>query len=90
MLVADAISLGIVAAVARIYPFVIFAETGKMPRTRHTTILIVNQVILWSAISVAVGIAIALVVHAYKAVQEVRRMLKNRHTPAAVQISQLM
>ncbi len=90
MLVADAISLGIVAAVARIYPFVIFAGTGKNAADQAQAILIVNQVILWSAISIAVGIAIALVVHAYKAVQEVRRMLKTRSAPAAVQISQSM
>lgn len=90
MLVADAISLGIVAAVARIYPFVIFAGTGKNAADQAHAILIVNQVILWSAISIAAGIAIALVVHAYKAVQELRRILKTRHSPAAVQISQLM
>ena len=84
MVVADAISLGIVLSIARIYPFVTFAETGKSASDQAQTILVVNQVIQWSVISIALGIAIALLVHAFKAVQEVRRMLKDRHSPAAV------
>jgi hypothetical protein len=90
MVVADAISLGIVVAVARIYPFVTFVETGNSAAAQAQTILIVNQVIQWSAISVAAGIAIALLVHAFKAVQEVRRMMKDRPSPATLPISQLM
>jgi hypothetical protein len=90
MMVADAISLGIVLSVARIYPFVTFAETGKNAADQAHAILIVNQVIQWSAISIAAGIAIALLVHAFKAAQEVRRMMKDRHSPVAVQISQVL
>jgi hypothetical protein len=90
MVVADAISLGIAVSVARIYPFVTFAETGKSSADQAQTILIVNQVIQWSAISIAASIAIVLLVHAFKAVREVRRMMKDRHSPATLPISQLM
>jgi hypothetical protein len=90
MLLADAISLGIVLSVARIYPFVTFAEIGKSAADQAQIILIVNQVIQWSAISIAIGIGIALLVHAFKAVQEVRRMMKDRQSPAPLPISQLM
>ena len=90
MLLADAISLGIVLSVARIYPFVTFAETGKSAADQAQIILIVNQVIQWSAISIAIGIGIALLVHAFKAVQEVRRMMKDRQSPVPLPISQLM
>jgi hypothetical protein len=90
MVVADAISLGIVVAVARIYPFVTFAATGKNAADQAHAILILNQVIQWSAISIAIGIGIALAVHAFKAAQEIRRLMKDRHSPAAVQISQVL
>jgi hypothetical protein len=90
MVVADAISLGIVVAVARVYPFVTFAVTGKNAADQAHTILILNQVIQWSAISIAIGIGIALAVHTFKAVQEIRRMMKDRQRPASLPVSQLL
>ncbi|HWF03998.1 MAG TPA: hypothetical protein VHA06_09945 [Candidatus Angelobacter sp.] len=90
MVVADAISLGIVVAVARIYPFVTFATTGKNAAHQAHINLILNQVIQWSAISIAIGIGIALAVHAFKAVQEIRRMMKDRQRPAILPVSQLL
>jgi MFS family permease len=90
MVVADAISLGIVVAAARIYPFVIFTETGKNAADWAHASVVVNQVIQWSAISIAIGIGIALAVHAFKAVQEIRRMMKERRSPAILTVSQLM
>jgi hypothetical protein len=90
MVVADAISLAIVVAVARIYPFVTFAATGKNAADQAHAIVILNQVIQWSAISIAIGIGIALAVHAFKAVQEIRRMMKDRQRPAILPISQLL
>jgi hypothetical protein len=88
LLVADAISLGIVESVARIYPYVFLTESGKDAAQHAQAIVIVNQVILWSVIGAVVGICIALAVHAFQTVQEVRRMVKGRQGPAAMQISQ--
>lgn len=90
MLVADAITLGIFACIARIYPFVLLAESSKNAADYAHAILIVNQVILWSLIGSLVGVGIALIVHAVKAIQEARRLIKARRTPAAMPISQLM
>jgi hypothetical protein len=45
------------------------------PRTR--AVLIVNQIILWNFIGAAVGVCIALVVHAYQTVRELRRFTKG-------------
>jgi hypothetical protein len=90
MLMADAITLGIFACVARIYPFVVLAESGRNAADYAHAILIVNQVILWSLISSLVCVGIILIVHAVKAIQEARRLLKDRHSPAAMPISQLM
>jgi hypothetical protein len=90
MVIADAISLGIVVAVARIYPFVTFAGTGNNAADQAHTNLILNQVIQWSAISIAIGVGIVLAVHAFKAVQEIRRLMKDRRGLGAVQISQVL
>jgi hypothetical protein len=90
MVVADAISLGIVVAVARIYPFVTFVATGKNAADQTHAILVLNQVVQWSAVSIAIGIGIMLAVHAFKAVQEIRRMMKDHRGMGAVQISQVL
>ena len=89
MLVADAITLGIVASVARIYPFVFLAE-ARMDAAQHAqAVVIVNRVILWSFVAAAVGISIALVVHAYQTVRELRRLAKGPRD-GALQVSQTL
>jgi hypothetical protein len=89
MVIADAVSLGIVVAVARVYPFVTFAA-GKNAADQAHVNLVLNQVIQWSAISIAIGVGIVLAVHAFKAVQEIRRLMKDRRGSTAIQISQVL
>lgn len=90
LLLADTISLVIVASVARIRPFVLLAETGKDAAQHAQAVFIVNQVILWSFVSAAVGISIALIVHAWQTVREVRRATKNRSNGVPLAVSQTM
>ncbi|HEY1936359.1 MAG TPA: hypothetical protein VGJ33_00310 [Candidatus Angelobacter sp.] len=90
LLVADAISLGIVTSVARIHPYVLFAETGKDAAQHAQVALILNQVIMWSIIGAAVGIGIALLVHAFQTVQTVRRIIGSPRGSASSQISQAL
>lgn len=89
MLVADAITLGIVAFVARIYPFVFLAETGMNAAQHAQAFLVVNRVIQWSFVAAAVGISIALMVHAYQTVRELRRLAKGPRN-GALQVSQTL
>ena len=90
MLLADVITLGIVAFVARIHPFVFLADTGKDAAQRAQAFLIVNQVIQWSLIAAGVGVSIALIVHAYQTVRELRRMAKGQRNGTALQLSQTL
>jgi hypothetical protein len=88
MLLADAITLAIVAAVARIHPFVLLAETGSGAAQHARAVLIVNQIILWNFIGATVGVCIALVVHAYQTVRELRRMAGGPRNAAALSVSE--
>lgn len=90
MLIADAITLGIVVLVARLYPYVLPAASSTHGAQYAHAVFVLNQVIQWSFIGSAVGIGIALVVHAVQTVRELRRMAKAPRGPAAMQISQLL
>jgi hypothetical protein len=90
LLVADAISLGIVASIARTNPFVFLAETGKDAARIAQASVILNQVIMWSMIGATVGVGIILIVHAVQAVKAVRRLMAGQRGPAASQISQAL
>jgi hypothetical protein len=90
LLLADAITLVIVVPVARIRPFVLLTDTGKDAAQHAQAVFIVNNVILWSFLGAAVGIGIALVVHAWQTVRELRRMTKNARNGVALPASQMM
>jgi hypothetical protein len=90
MFLAEAIMLLIVAAVARIHPFVLLAETGTGAAQHARAVLIVNQIILWNFIGAAVGVCIALVVHAYQTVRELRRFTKGPRNGVAVPVSRML
>jgi hypothetical protein len=87
LLVADAISLCILASIARIYPFVFLAETGK---DAASLAMVLNQVIMWSVIGATVGVGIILIIHAVQAIKAVRRLTSGQQGPAASQISQAL
>ena len=90
LLIANAISLGIVESVAKVYPYVLLSGNAKDKVPDAQVLFIVNQVILWSLIGVVVGICIAVIVHAFQTVQAVRRWVENRRSRGPVQISQLL
>jgi hypothetical protein len=90
LLLADTITLVIVATLARIHPFVFVADTGRDAAEHARAVFIVNQVILWSFIATAAGVGIALLVHAWQTVREVRRATKNRRNGAPLAVSQAM
>jgi hypothetical protein len=87
LLLADAISLGIIVAVARVYPLVFLAETGKSAAQYGKAAIVLNLVIQWSLIAASVGIGIALIVHAYQTVRELRRMTGSSRNGAALTVS---
>jgi len=68
MLAADAISLGIIESLMKIHPYVIWAHEAAI---QANVLFIINQVIQWSVLGVALGIFIGLVVHAFQTVQAV-------------------
>ena len=94
MLVADAIALGVVASLATVFPYVLIVQPGteaaKQAALYAHDIFVINQMIFWSVISFAVGIGIALIVHAVQTVREVRRLSKGPGNSAALQISHLL
>jgi MFS family permease len=94
MLVADAIALGVVASIATVFPYVLIVQPGteaaKQAALYAHDIFVINQVIFSSVISFAVGIGIALIVHAVQTVREVRRLSKGPRNSAALQISHLL
>jgi len=49
-----------------------------------------NQVVSWSILCVIIGICIALIVHAYQTVRELRRMSKGSRNGAAMSASQAL
>ncbi|MGC2695773.1 MAG: hypothetical protein WA738_08275 [Candidatus Angelobacter sp.] len=90
MLAADGISLAIVLSVLKVFPYIVLAEGAKNADHYTQALLIVNQVVRWSFIGAAVGICIALVVHAFQTVQAVRQVVRRPHDPAAMQMSQML
>ena len=90
MLVADAITLGILVSIARIHPFVFLADAGMDAAQHAQAVLIVNQVIFWSFIAAGVGICIALIVHVYQTIRELRRTAKGPGNGTALQLSQTL
>jgi hypothetical protein len=49
-----------------------------------------NQVLSWSILVTVAGICIALIVHAYQTVRELRRLSKGSRNGAALPISQAL
>jgi hypothetical protein len=89
LLASDSIALVIFVSVARISPYTIPAGRLSDPKYAHAFVAL-NQVIYWSIVAVIVGICIALAVHAWQTIHELRRMAKGRRNGAAMLASQLL
>jgi hypothetical protein len=90
MLLADVITLVIVAAVIKTSPYLVLIETAKDASRYARALPMLNQIIAWSLISLLVGIFVVMVIHTYLAARELRRIRNASHTQASIQISQLL
>jgi hypothetical protein len=90
LLLADAISLFIFISVSRIHPHLIAAGNMTLDAPHAKALVALNQVLSWSIVWVNIGIFIALIVHAYQAIRELRRMSKGSRNGAAMPASQAL
>jgi hypothetical protein len=90
MLLSDSIALFIFVSVAKIHPYLIAGRDANLD-AQHTQALVkLNQVCSWSILCVIIGICIALAVHVYQTVRELRRMSKGSRNGAALPASQTL
>ncbi|HEU4414186.1 MAG TPA: hypothetical protein VFT65_05335, partial [Candidatus Angelobacter sp.] len=89
-LISDCISLWIMLAIARVFPYVLRSDGAKLTANDAQSLLLLNQVIQWCVICVAGIICLILAVHAFQTVRAVRRMVNQRRHPAAMGISQTL
>jgi hypothetical protein len=90
LLLADSISLFIFISVSRIHPFLIAAGNTSLDAPHAKALVVLNQVRSWSILWANIGIFIALIVHPYQAVRELRRMSKGSGNGAALPVSQTL
>ncbi|HXO37586.1 MAG TPA: hypothetical protein VN872_03055, partial [Candidatus Acidoferrum sp.] len=90
LLLADSISLFIFISVAKIHPYLILAENANADAQHVQALVILNQVLSWSILGTVAGIGIALIVHAYQTVRELRRLAKGSGNGAALPVSQAL
>ena len=90
MFLADSVALFIFILVLKIHPYLLPVGSANLD-TQHTQALVkLNQVFSWSILCVIAGICIALIVHAYQTVRELRRMAKGSGNGAALPASQTL
>jgi hypothetical protein len=90
LLVADSIALFIFIFVARTHPYLISAGDANLDAQHAQALVLLNQVLSWTIVCVIAGICIALIVHAYQVVRELRRMVKGPQNGAALPASQTL
>jgi hypothetical protein len=90
MFLADAISLFIFISVSKIHPYLIPAQNANLDPQHTRALVMLNQVFAWSILWVIAGICIALIVHAYQIVRELRRMSKGSRNGAVLPASQTL
>jgi large-conductance mechanosensitive channel len=76
--------------VAKIHPQLISAANANLDAQHTQALVTLNQVLSWSILWVIVAICIALIVHAYQTVRELRRMVKGSRNGAALPASQTL
>ncbi|MGZ4855646.1 MAG: hypothetical protein ACXVKH_10525 [Candidatus Angelobacter sp.] len=90
LLLADSIALFIFISVAKIHPYLISARNANLDARHAQALVMLNRVLSWSILCVIIGICIALVVHAYQTVRELRRVAKGSGNGAALPLSQTL
>jgi hypothetical protein len=90
-LATTAMTLGIVQAVIRTYPyFLVVAEHGKDAVRSAQVGLAVNQFCRWGLLIFSIGLFIALIVYAFQCAQFLRRKLDDPGSGARIGASQLL
>jgi len=90
LLVADSIALFIFIFAAKIHPYLILAGDANLDAQHVHALAALNQVLSWTTVCTIAGICIALFVHAYQVVRELRRMVKGPQNGAALPASQTL
>ncbi|MCU1255766.1 MAG: putative rane protein [Candidatus Angelobacter sp.] len=90
LLLSDAVAIFIFISVARVHPYLMLAENANADAHHVQALVILNQVLSWSILVTVAGICIALIVHAYQAVYELRRLSKGSRNGAALPVSQAL
>jgi hypothetical protein len=90
LLLSDSIALLIFVPVARVHRYLIPAATANLDAQHTQALVTLNQVLAWIILCVIVGICIALAVHLYQTVRELRRISKGSRNGAALPASQTL
>lgn len=90
MFLADSAALFVFIFVAKIHPYLISTGSANLDAQHTQALVMLNQVLSWSILCVIIGICIALCVHAYQTVRELRRMAKDSGNGAALPASQAL
>jgi hypothetical protein len=90
LLLSDSVALFIFISVAKLHPYLISAESANLDAQHAQALVLLNQVLSWTIVCVIAGICIALFVHAYQVVRELRRMVKGPQNGAALPASQTL
>jgi cbb3-type cytochrome oxidase subunit 3 len=88
LLLSDSISLFIFISVARLHPYLISVENANLDTQHIRALVMLNQVLSWSILCVIAGICIAVIVHAYQTIRELRRMSNSSRNGAVLPASQ--
>lgn len=86
MLVSDLMTLGIVVAASLHRPYLLLNETASNAADYARAVPVINQVISWGLLAMAVGVAIGAVVHLFQSVKELRRLREAGHS-SVMQVS---
>jgi hypothetical protein len=90
LLLSDSIALFIFISISKIRPLLISAANANLDAQHIKALFALNQVLLWSIVWVNIGIFIALIVHAYQTIRELRRMSKGSRNGAVMPASQTL
>jgi hypothetical protein len=89
-LVSDAIALFIAIAMTKIHTYLIPAGNANLDAQHTQALAMLNQALSWGILCFIIGICIALIVHGYQTVRELRRISKSSRNRAAMPASQTL
>jgi hypothetical protein len=87
---ADAIALFIFISISRVHPYLIPARNTSLDSQHTQALVVLNQVLAWSILCIILSICIAVIVHGYQTIRELRRMSKGSGNGAVLPASQAL